>query len=140
MSLYIGAILPVATYGLATFWKSKKGNVLNQLNSMQNKCLRMITGAFRTTNIAAMEIEASIPPIDLWMELKLNMEALRIARLAEDHLIVCQIHPEQRENIPPLSAPPLPTYDITKKHRGNPKIKFTMCITRISKRILEDME
>ncbi len=76
-------------YGLATFWKSKKGNILNQLNSMQNKCLQMIMGTFHTTNIAAMEIEASILPINLWMELKLNMEALRIARLTEDHLIIC---------------------------------------------------
>src|SRR5258708_6663934 len=44
--LYNGAILPVATYGLPTFWKSKKGKVLSSLTSMQNKCLCMTTGAF----------------------------------------------------------------------------------------------
>ncbi len=38
----------------------KKGNVLNQLNSMQNKYLHIITGTFHTTSITAMEIEASI--------------------------------------------------------------------------------
>ncbi len=140
MSLYIGAILPVATYGLAIFWKSKKGNVLNQLNSMQNKCLHMIMGAIHTTNISAMEIEASIPPINLWMEFKLNMEALHIARLANDHPIVCQLYPEQREDTTPLYPPPLPTYNNSKRHCRNPKIKFTTCITRISKRILEHTE
>jgi len=41
-----------------------------------------------------------ILPIDLWMEFKLNMEALHIARLAEDHPITCQIYLEQRENTP----------------------------------------
>src|SRR5260221_13834413 len=107
---------------------------------MQNKCLRMITGAFCTTSITAMEIEASIPPIDLWLELKLNMEALHIARLAEDHPITCHIYLEQRENTIPISPPLLPTYDNTKKHHGNPRIKFTTCVTRISKRTLQDTE
>ena len=66
--LHTRAILPVAAFGLPIFWKSKKGRTLNLLTIMQNKCLRMITGAFRTRNVGAMKIEASIPLIDLWME------------------------------------------------------------------------
>ena len=67
------------------------------LTSMQNKCLRMITGAFCTTNIAALEIKASIPPIDLWLEYKIDLEALQILHLAEDHPITCHIYLTREE-------------------------------------------
>ena len=36
----------------------------------------------------AMEIEASIPPIDLYMDYKLEMEALRLSCLNDDHPII----------------------------------------------------
>src|ERR1700677_126218 len=121
--LYIGAICPIATFGLPIFWKSRRGKVLNTLNLMQNKCLRMVTGAFRTTNITAMEIEASIPLINLWMDHKLDMEALRLARLTDDHALTCRIYPEQRENKPPYLNPPLPTFNPNRAYRCNPKEK-----------------
>ena len=52
--IYIGAIRPIATYGIPVFWKSKSGKLLSTLTTTQNCCLRMIMGAFRTTNIVAM--------------------------------------------------------------------------------------
>src|SRR5258708_18660589 len=130
--LYNGAILPVATYGLPVFWKSKNGKVLSALTSMQNKCLCMITGAFQTTNIAMMEIEASIPPIDIWLNYKLNMEALHMACLEKDHPVLCHIALEHRNNTLPLTPPPLPPYDTKKRYRFNPATKITTSITRIS--------
>ena len=87
--LYISTILPVATFSFPTFWRLKGGKILNTLTTMQNKALQMITRAFQMTNIMAMEIEASIPPINLWLEYKLNMEALHMSRLAEDHTVYC---------------------------------------------------
>ena len=104
--IYIGAILPIATYGLGTFWKSKSGRILNTMTLMQNKCLCMIMGAFRTTNVSALEIEASIPPIELWMDYRLNMEALCIARLPADHAILHWIYPDQRDEDSPPAEPP----------------------------------
>src|SRR5260370_23350628 len=92
--IYIRVICPIATYGLPSFWKLKKGKVLTALMTTQNKCLCMIMGTFQTTNITAMEIEASIPPIDIWMDYRLEMEALQISSLARDHPIVCQVYPE----------------------------------------------
>src|SRR5260370_22255476 len=100
----------------------------------------MITGAFHTTNITAMEIKASIPPIDIWMDYTLDMEALWISRLAENHPIICHLYPEQCNHHPPTSPPPLPPFDKSKRYRINLKTKFTTCITHISKRIIQDTE
>ncbi len=100
----------------------------------------MITGAFQTTNITAMEIEASIPPIDIWLDYRLKMEALHILSLPKDHPIICQVYPDQRNHTLPISPPPLPPYNETKRHRINPRNKFTTCITQVSKRILEETE
>src|SRR5258708_12818137 len=77
--IYIGTIQPITTYGLlAVFWKSKNKKNLKALSTTQNKCLCMITGAFKTTNIAVMEIKASIPPINIWLDHRLEMETLHI--------------------------------------------------------------
>ena len=135
--LYIGAIIPVATYSLPVFWKSKGGKILNLLTSMQNRCLQMTTRVFHTRNTTAMEIEASIPPINLWLEYKLDMEALHISRLAKDHLIYCHTYLEQRENQPLFAPPPLPVFDQSKNTRGNPRSKFTTCIMRVSRWMLD---
>src|SRR6266436_2617339 len=138
--IYIGAIHPIATYGLPIFWKSKNGKLQTTLATTQNKCLRMITGTFRTTNITAMEIEASIPPIDIWMDYRLEMEALRLASLSRDHPITCRIYPDQRTQPTPVSPPPLPPNNESKRYRSNPKNKFTTCITQVSKHILDETE
>ena len=107
---------------------------------MQNRCLRMITGAFRTTNIAAMEIEVSIPPIDIWLNYKLEMEALQLSRLADNHPVACHLYPDQRDNLIPPSPPPLLPYGTTKRYRISPRTKLTTCITRISNRMIEGTE
>src|SRR5260370_12484380 len=127
-------------YGLPVFWKSKSGKLLTTLSTMQNKSLWMITGAFCTTNITAMEIEASIPPIDIWMDYILKMEVLHISRLAEDHPIVFQLYPEHQNHSPPASPPPLPPFNDLKRYRSNLKLKLTTCITCISKRTVKDTE
>src|SRR5258708_35195984 len=76
--LYYGTILPIALYRLPLYWRSCKGQTLNHLKRLQNKCLHLITGAFKTTPTITMEIEASIPPIDLYLEYKLDTEALHL--------------------------------------------------------------
>ncbi len=100
----------------------------------------MITGAFQTTNINAMEIKASIPPIDIWLDYKLDMEALCISCLAEDHPISCRIGPEHRVKPIPLTIPPLPPHAPSRRQRANARTKSSTCITRTSKCILEDTE
>src|SRR5258708_33137541 len=62
--IYLGAVLPIATYGSIAFWDGKSSAIKKTLGCAQNKALRLITVAFKTTPIPALEIEASIPPID----------------------------------------------------------------------------
>ncbi len=127
--IYIGAIQPIATYSLLVFWKSKNGKNLKALSTTHNKCLHMITGAFKTTNITVMEIEASIPPINTWLDHRLEMEALHMSSLPSDHPIMCHVYPDQRIHTLPQTPPPLPPYNLSKRYRTNPRTKFTTCIT-----------
>src|SRR5258708_16922756 len=85
--VYIGAILPITLYAIPVVWKGNKGVVNNLLKRLQNNCLHIITGAFQTTNIQAMEKEAVIPPINILIEYKLNMEALRLSHIGNNHPI-----------------------------------------------------
>ncbi len=98
----------------------------------------MITGTFCTTCITAMETEASIPLIDIWMEHRLEMEALQIATLPRDHPIICCVYPDQR--IQPIPVAPLPPFIESRRYWTNLRTKFTTCITHISKWILEETE
>jgi hypothetical protein len=44
---------------------------------VQNKCLRTITGAFKTTNAQVLEHEASVAPLDLYLETLATNHVLR---------------------------------------------------------------
>src|SRR5258708_18329449 len=66
--IYLGAILPITTYGSVAFWNGKSTPIKTTLECTQNKALHLITGAFKTTPTTALKIEASIPPIDITLE------------------------------------------------------------------------
>lgn len=48
--------------------KAVKASVMQPMKMVQNKCLRRITGGYKRTPIAALEIEADIQLPDLYME------------------------------------------------------------------------
>ncbi len=92
--LYYGAILLIALYSLPLYWHSRNEQILNQLKKLQNECLCLITGAFKTTPTVAMEIEASIPPIELFLEYRIEMESLCLSCLDNDHPVVARTPPD----------------------------------------------
>ncbi len=98
--LYYGAILPITLYSLPLYWKSWNGQILNHLKRLQNKCLHLITGAFKTTPSIAMEIEMSIPPIDLYLEYKPEVEALCLSWLDNNHPIIARTPPNHHQKLP----------------------------------------
>ena len=49
-------------------WWNGSASQAKTIEIVQNRGLRFITGAFRTTPISAMQIEASIPPINLTLD------------------------------------------------------------------------
>ena len=58
--LYIACISSVADYGVPVWWNNQK-NMLEKFQKLQNIALRKILGAFKTSSINIMELEASIP-------------------------------------------------------------------------------
>ena len=88
----------------------------------------------------AMEIETSIPPIDLYLEYKMDMEALQLSHLNEDHPIMARIPHEHRPKLPPTNTPELPAHLSPQgNHRRNRKTPHT-CIACISKCIQPNTE
>jgi hypothetical protein len=57
------------------------------LQTVQNKCLRTITGAYKTTNIQVLEHEASVPPLNLHLEMLATNHVRRIEDSAGDEAV-----------------------------------------------------
>ena len=74
-------------------------------------CLqRFITRAFRTTPTTALEVEASIPPINITLNCYTTHYATHTNRLDPSNLIMCQIPKQYRNNVLTSSTPPLPYF------------------------------
>src|SRR6266581_6776584 len=58
--LYIAYVTTIADYGIQCWWKSKsKDYLLARYQSLQNKALKLVLGAFRGYSSQAIEIKAS---------------------------------------------------------------------------------
>src|SRR6266481_5480504 len=86
--LYIACVTTTADYGIQCWWKSKsRDHLLDRYQSLQNKALKLVLGAFRGSPTQAMEIEASIPPPRIRFEKLCNSYALRILKFKENHVV-----------------------------------------------------
>ena len=65
--LYHTCILPIITYASAAWWTGKQKHI-QILNKVQNRALCLICAAFCTTPTHALELEASIPPLGLYLD------------------------------------------------------------------------
>src|SRR6266487_5746908 len=57
--LYIACIILIADYGVPIWWNNQK-SLLEKFQRLQNAVLRTILGAFKTSLIKVMEIEAAV--------------------------------------------------------------------------------
>src|SRR5450432_284691 len=100
--LYI-AIIRLAIGYASPIWFStshrpvKKNKVVSQLATVQNKALRIVTGAFKATRIRQLETEAYIPPIDLWLQAKAADFQRRLERTGMAQLIRSLSAPIRRQ-------------------------------------------
>ncbi len=80
--IYSAVIRPALTYGSAVWHlppSSEQGaaashtakGIAAKLTGVQNRCLRVVSGAYKATPIAALETETYIPPLDLHLDAKL---------------------------------------------------------------------
>jgi hypothetical protein len=84
--LYLACITSIADYGVPIWWKGQ-GHYLDKFQKLQNSILRKILGAFRTSPIAAMELEAAILPTRIRLDKICKNYALRAIQLDQDHPI-----------------------------------------------------
>jgi hypothetical protein len=49
--------------------RANRNRLIYPLQTLQTKCLRTITGAYKTTNVQVLEHEASVAPLDLYLEM-----------------------------------------------------------------------
>jgi hypothetical protein len=74
--IYNAIVRPAWIYG-AKIWShpvalhhGKKG-IAKRLQTIQNNCLRRISGAYRAIPQGILELETGIPPVDIYLETRL---------------------------------------------------------------------
>src|SRR5258708_3215126 len=110
--IYLGTILPITTYSSVAFWDGKSSFIKSTLECTQNKALHIIMGAFKTTPISALKIEASIPPINITLDYYTKQYATCTHKLNPTNPVICQIPEQYRGNILIPSPPPLPCFPL----------------------------
>ena len=82
------------------WWNQKKMHT-KQLQIIQNKALRWICAAFKTTPITAMELEASIPPIQLHLDYLQRRAAVRLNGLPTNSQVISRLPPAWQDRTNP---------------------------------------
>ena len=87
--LYTAVIRPTITYG-SKIWATGEGgrpppaSLLQPLTKLQNRCLRRVTGAYKRAPARALEKDAAIEPLPLYIQ----SSAMRSALRSETHAAV----------------------------------------------------
>jgi hypothetical protein len=83
-TVYLGTVRPILEYGSSAFMTTAKTNQ-HRLDKIQNKALRIITGAMKLTPIKAMENSTAITPLAKRRETKILIQTRKYLFLP-DHL------------------------------------------------------
>lgn len=114
-SLYISNILPVALYGAQLWWHPgwvKTAWIARELQKVQARAARWITGCFRTTPGGALDLLARLIPIRPQVNSHMRRAAYRIRTLHANHIIRSSLSPYWR-NAVITPAPPFPLLQAT---------------------------
>ncbi|PPQ83048.1 hypothetical protein CVT25_005209, partial [Psilocybe cyanescens] len=113
------------------WWKGTKKQTI-PLEKVQHRALRLICAAFKTTPIAALEIEASIPPIKHQLDLHTKRCAIRFNKLSTTSSIIQRLPDSWRADRPPTEPPPLPTKPSTTRSHQKKTTTLTSIATHTS--------
>lgn len=83
--LYKSLVRSHFEYGFLCFAGDDK--IVNSLDKIQNKCMRTVLGAFKTSPIAAMQIEMNLPPIHLRFRYLRERFILKLYSLPKNDLL-----------------------------------------------------
>src|SRR5205085_12184924 len=84
--LYIACIVSIADFEVPIWWNNQKF-LLDKFQKLQNLALRKILGAFKTSPIITMKLEAAIPPPKVRFNKIYMNYSLRIIQLFKNHPI-----------------------------------------------------
>ena len=93
--VYSAVVRPALAYGAVVWHTPTKGpngkvqGLAAKLEKIQNKCLRVVAGAYRATPIRSLETETFTPPIDLYLDSRLatfqkRLENSEVGRVIEN--------------------------------------------------------
>ena len=90
--IYAAVVRPVLAYGCPVWFsrgdeRANRNRLIYPLQAVQNKCLRTITGAYKTTNVQVLEHETSVPPLDLHLEMLATNHVRRVENSAGDEAV-----------------------------------------------------
>ena len=83
--VYQAVVRPAMAHGAPAWHRPAKAGrkpkgLAAKLQAEQNKGLRVVLGAFKATSTRRLEIEAYVPPIDLWLNGRIARYQARIDR------------------------------------------------------------
>ena len=73
---------------------------LDILEIIQNTALRIATGAIRTTEIASLQCEANIPPLDMYLKKQAIKTYFKVQAKGQNHPIHTHTDPDEDEDLP----------------------------------------
>ena len=88
--LYKSLVRSHFEYGFYCFAADVK--IVNSLDVLQNKCLRVITGAFRSTPVNAMQIDCSVPPLCIRFKYLKERFLLKLYSVSSNSLLTNLLH------------------------------------------------
>jgi ribonuclease HI len=103
-------VLPIAYYAAEAWWPSRtrtqKGKItsnrvltlVRKLDIVQNKAMRAALPVYRTTPVAVLQREASIPPAEIYLDSKLQALAVRVHRLDKKHPLRRRLEKQGQED------------------------------------------
>jgi hypothetical protein len=116
--VYTKVIRSALAYGASAFHTptplgGRPKGAAKSLNSVQTKCLRTVTGAYRATPARSLETEAVVPPLDLYLnkrvaDFEARLEASGMATKIQAACTAVRIRLRQRRRGRPPEAPPPP--------------------------------
>src|SRR3984893_4015457 len=111
--VYSAVVRPALAYGAAVWHtpterpNGKAQGLAAKMERIQNKCLRVVAGAYRATPIRSLEVETCTPPLDLYLDSRLatfqkRLENSEVSRVIENscNWIQARIRNRRRRKIP----------------------------------------
>ena len=105
--LYLACVIPKILFA-CPMWANGTAKQLKPLAKVQRRALHLICAAFRTTPTEALELEASIPPIDLQIIQQTKRCGIRFNKLGKNNPIIQRLPDTWRNGTVPSAPPPLP--------------------------------